>query len=114
MVVKQRLSCQFHLEELKGVDLPVIKVDGATPVVLDMPAECGEDHPDVTPRHLHSIHVALDETKHRTEKKIEEQLISMMNTVWRILHLTDSITYCIYLAIWNSRPNYRVKFSSAW
>ncbi len=52
-----------HPSAVKHV--PVIKVDGAAPVVLNVPTEGREGHSNVAPRDLHTVNISLDETQNR-------------------------------------------------
>lgn len=45
-------------------DVPMIEIDRTAPMVFNVPAKGGENHSNVTPWHLHAVHVAFDETKY--------------------------------------------------
>lgn len=56
------MACSYSTGEHS---VPVEVVDGVAPVVLNVPAERGEDHPHVEPGDLHPRDVSVDVAQQR-------------------------------------------------
>ncbi len=52
-------------------NVPVIKVDGAAPVVFNVPTEGREGHSNVAPWDLHPVNISLDEAQDRAVERNE-------------------------------------------